>query len=602
MKQNLSRFPKPSHLTLFGWRCLNILFVIVASSLGIYAQQESQSDSLESIRSEQDRLAQEYKQLEQKLFSLYEFEKSNNPGRSKLLQRALQQSQENMTSGQLDLIVSLIKSSKLKDAEGQQKVVLSQLTELLDLLQSDDRSKVRREEIDRLKSYAKEVDRLLKIQQGIRGQAEGGVNSPRLTNSEAKLAARTDKLAKKIGKENDPNETKNEPGDESKPGNEDANTKPKDANSGENNQKPEDDNSNGKNGDPTEGSPDGNTPQEEPGNSNPQPPGDTAPSDSKGEPSSQSQDSNRSTPNDSPPSQPSGQGQPGEQSGDSESAPQDSPAQQVQSKIQAAQQRMRQAKQALDQAKRDNAVEQMKEAERALEAAKQELERILRQLREEEIEQVLALLEDRFRSMLEKELKIYQATVQLDKMEQAQRGSQFEIDAGRLGENQAKVATEAAQALLLLEEDGSSVAFPAAVEDMRQDMIQVAGRLRLAKVNSMTISLEEEILETLNFVIESLVQTQEDLQKMKNAKQEPGKSGQPGEQPLVDQLAEIKLMKALQTRIYKRHQRYAQFLENRDDPIGASDNPDIVKALQRLAERQLELTEIANELVDKIDK
>ena len=81
-------------------------------------------DSVENIKAEQERLAERYKQLEAKLFSLHEFEKDSNPGRSKLLQKAFLQSQEKMTNVQLTRAVKLISDGKFKDAEKMQACLL----------------------------------------------------------------------------------------------------------------------------------------------------------------------------------------------------------------------------------------------------------------------------------------------------------------------------------------------------------------------------------------------------------------------------------------------------------------------------------------------
>ena len=55
----------------------------------------------------------------------------------------------------------------------------------------------------------------------------------------------------------------------------------------------------------------------------------------------------------------------------------------------------------LEEAKRKDAAEEQQEAIRELEQAKAELEKILRQLREEELERMLVMLEARFRKMLD---------------------------------------------------------------------------------------------------------------------------------------------------------------------------------------------------------
>lgn len=567
-------------LTLFVSTSANFGCLVQAQAGNAGKQDAKKQDSLKAVRADQAKLAADYQRLEDKLFSLYEFEKSNNPGRSKLLQKALQQSQENMTMGQMDLILRLMSQSQLKDAEGQQERVIGNLKRLLDVLQSEDESKTRHDELKRLKAYIKDVDRLLRTQKGIRGQAEGGVSPEQLTQAESKVAGQTDDLAKEIQRDNQAADRKSDSEDPA-----DAESRPADDSPGEPQAGESDDGSSSSNESPQSSE---KSNQGEPGNS------ETPAGQPANPPAEKSQ-----------PGKGEGQsGQPseGQNEGNPAAEPQD-PKQKIQQQVKQARQKMEQAKRDLQNAKRDNAIERMREAEEALQQAKRELEAILRQLREEEIEQALAMLEDRFREMLEKQLRIYESTVTLNKIPMDNRGSQFELDSSKLGENQNQLALDAAKIMLLFEEDGTSVAFPATVEELQGDMLQVAGRLSRAKVNAMTVALEEDILETLNYLVQAVVRTQEDMEKMKSpdAPQQQ-QASQPGEQPLVDQLAEIKMLKALQTRINKRHGRYASLLKNPGDPVGASGDPEVVSALQRLAKRQADLTEITRDLVDKIGK
>jgi len=57
------------------------------------------------------------------------------------------------------------------------------------------------------------------------------------------------------------------------------------------------------------------------------------------------------------------------------------------------------------------------------------------------------------------------------------------------------------------------------------------------------------------------------------------------------------MLRALQTRILGRHNRYAKMLENPDDLVGETSDPEIRAALRRLTARQRQLTEITKEIV-----
>ncbi len=546
------------------------------------AGDQTDVSSADQIQADQRRLAESYKLLEEKLFSLHEFEKDGNPTRSKLLERAFLQSQSKMTAAQMQLIVKLLTESKLKDAEKEQKIVLSELNELLNLLQSEDRGKRVRDEIQRHQEYLKEVERILRIQKGIRGQAEGGVDGRRLANSENKAADRTKNLADEIGQNEENGEQENELA------NPDQNPEQSD-----NPQSPPADD--GADTAPT---------------SEPKPADEKHAGKGASNKPSKNPDTNGPPKGTQPPSQPEANGQQGDQNPDAPpgAAPADPsppspqpPENPTRSRIQAAEQRMREAQEKLEQAQREDAIEAMKQAEREMALAKKELEEILRQLREEEIERTLAKLESRFRQMLEREVRVLESTQKLDRTVHQQRGTEFEINAGRLGSEQNSIATEAARALLLLQEDGSSVALPATVDEMHQDMLQTARRLSAAKVGRATIELEIDIVETLNYLVEALVESQQDFEKSKQNSQ-AGKPGKSGDKPLVDQLAEIKMLRGLQERIFRRHTRYSRFLEDPEDPIGGTDDPELKSALQRLAEKQAKLTEIARDIVNEKNK
>lgn len=538
---------------------------------------EAEKPETEQILDSQNQLAKRYKLLEEKLFLLYEFERDNNPMRSQILKRAFQRSQEQMTATQLQTIVELLSKEKLKDAEQRQKIVLSELEALLKLLESEDRGKRVRDEIRRHKEYLKEVERLLRMQKGVRAQTESRGDPKRLAQSQSRAADRTKKLSDEI------RENEEAPADTEDTGSDNSNDNASDEN--DSSGKPNEDD-------------DSQDPRKESDSERGKNPGETEPDEKK--PGEQSNEDG--SPNEGQPGNSQGQGQPG-QPGESSSEPNDqqnSPQRNpVRQKIDQALERMRDAQEKLEKAKQNESIDDMRKAEEKLAEARRELEEILRQLREEEVGRTLAKLEARFRKMHERELRVFENTRKLEQTSDDDRNTDFEIRAGKLSVEQTSIATQAERALLLLKEDGSSVAFLETVGQMHQDMLQVSNRLSNAKTGRITLALEEEILETLEYLIQSLVVTQRDLEKMKSGSQPPGGGGAPGAQPLVDQLAEFKMLRGLQERIYKRHQRYSKLLNDPDDLIGNTEDPDLRNALERLADRQQRLTDIARDLVNE---
>ncbi|MFZ5828732.1 MAG: hypothetical protein ACOY3P_01525 [Planctomycetota bacterium] len=251
---------------------------------------------------------------------------------------------------------------------------------------------------------------------------------------------------------------------------------------------------------------------------------------------------------------------------------------------------MEDAKKKLEQAQREGAVEDQEEALRDLQAAKEELERILRQLREEEIERMLAMLEARFRKMLELQREVYEGTVRLDKVPAEQRSQNHEIESGRLSSKESQIVVEVDKAMLLLKEDGTAVVFPEAVGQMREDMLQVVHRLAQARVEQITQAIELDIIAALEEMIDALKKAQEQQEQRKQQAAQ-GQQGQPTEPPLVDLLSELKLIRALQMRINSRTERYSKLIEGEQ-----AENMELIDALQRLAEQEKRIHRVTRDL------
>jgi hypothetical protein len=232
----------------------------------------------------------------------------------------------------------------------------------------------------------------------------------------------------------------------------------------------------------------------------------------------------------------------------------------------------------------------MEEAIRELEQAKAELEEILRQLREEEIERMLAMLEARFTQMLKLQIEIYEGTQRLDKVPPPERSHNHEIEAGRLSGKESQLVVDCDKALMLLREDGSAVAFPEAVEQMQEDMQQVVVRLAQARVGEITQAIEEDIIEQLKEMIEALKKAQKEMEEKK--KNPPPPQGMPQDPPLIDMLAELKMIRALQMRVNRRTERYSKQLTEGEQ----AQRPELVQALQDLAEREQRIYRVTRDL------
>ncbi len=250
---------------------------------------------------------------------------------------------------------------------------------------------------------------------------------------------------------------------------------------------------------------------------------------------------------------------------------------------------MRKAERRLEDAQRRGAAEEQEKAIAELKQAKAELEEILRQLREEEIERVLVMLEGRFRKMLQLQAEVYEGTIGLDRIPEEERTRDLEIESGKLSRKEANISVEADKTLSLLREEGSSVAFPESVEQMREDMESVTARLGQSKVGQITQGIEQDIIKSLEEMVASLQKAQKDQQQRRNGQQQPGgmkKGGGAGQQqdrPLVNAIAELKMIRALQMRVNTRTKRYSDLLQ---EGVEQADQPDLIEALKRLSERE----------------
>jgi hypothetical protein len=145
----------------------------------------------------------------------------------------------------------------------------------------------------------------------------------------------------------------------------------------------------------------------------------------------------------------------------------------------------------------------------------------------------------------------------------------------------------------VLHEEASAVAFPEAVTDMRDDMEQIVVRLAQSKVGSITQGVEEDVIAALEEMIAALKKAQKDMEEKKNKPPgQPQQGGEPQEPPLVDSLAEIKMIRALQMRVNKRTERYAQLSKTEQ-----TDKPELLTALKRLAERQERIHRVTRDIV-----
>ncbi len=263
-----------------------------------------------------------------------------------------------------------------------------------------------------------------------------------------------------------------------------------------------------------------------------------------------------------------------------------------------------QAETDLEKQKRNEAGQNQENASEKLRDALKKLEDLLRQMREEEIEKLLAQLEMRCRRMLALQIAVRDGTVDLDKIigSNADKKATRENQQTSLGlaDKEDEIVKEAATALRLIEAEGSAVAFAEVFKQVHGDMVTVWGRLRKTDVGVVTVTIENDIIATLQEMIEALKKARQD-NKSGSAKSSGG--GQQ-DQKLIDMIAELKMIRSMQLRVNARTEVYGKQYEGEQapSPEAARDSQQrehyemIQQELKDLAARQQKIGKVTHDI------
>jgi hypothetical protein len=279
---------------------------------------------------------------------------------------------------------------------------------------------------------------------------------------------------------------------------------------------------------------------------------------------------------------------------------------------------MRAAEEALRKAQRDEAEEAQEEAIAELERARAELAEILRQLREEEMMQLLEWLDVRFARMLRMQENVLRQTQSLrneaglqmadegtpkehlpellrDPPKQAEEAEplprEFQIRSNRLSAEEKAIVEQADAALLLLRDDGTAQAMEESLQQTRFDMSEVVTRFSETKLDRITVVIQQDIIESLREMIEAVQKAKKDQEKKQQKPQQNSRPMKPGERPLIDILVELKMIRTMQKRVNDRTERYEQY-PRRD----AADRRRLAKAVEELSRQQRRIHEILHDL------
>jgi len=269
-------------------------------------------------------------------------------------------------------------------------------------------------------------------------------------------------------------------------------------------------------------------------------------------------------------------------------------ARRTRQRLEAAEKRMRQAREQLDGAERGEAREAQQRAVEELETARAELEEILRQVREEEVTRLLVQLEARIRGMLKAERGVLADAEKLSAVAAAQAERERQLEAARLSREQGAITADAAKALTLLRDDGTAAAIPQAIEHVHDDSAEAAARLTRGDVGRDTLGLLGDLVVGLEEMLAAIEKAQQ-AQQADEASPAGGRASAPGEQPLVDKLSELKMLRSLQLRVNTRTQRLSRLADAAEEQPG---EPELRAVLGRLAERQRAIERATRDIVE----
>ena len=548
---------------------------------------------------EQDLLKQ-FRELERTFLRLADLLAPSDPRRAALLRNVFEQARSQEVGSRLDTIVQLLEQGQLLKAGTTQASTLDRLRELLQLLESGDTDRRLTNTKEEVRQFLSRLSKIMARQRDIEGSTESGAQEAGLAQRQDALAEETSGLSRDIGSFSKRMEATDAPQADAA-GGQPADSQPQ----GEKNPA-EQPAPTPQNADDNAKAPDSSAPAA--GDSKPQEPGADGGKAPEGE-------GGKTPPGDAPAGQPGKSGGAGEGS-EGEAAPQQpaeempepsaaeaagepegddesSRAKRSKSRLEAAEKRMREAEQKIEKSQRRDARKEQEKAIEELETARAELEEILRQMREQEVERLLVQLEARLRGMLRVEKGVLAGVEKLAAEPPAAEDRQRQLEAARLGREQAAVGLDATKALTLVRDDGSAVAIPEALEQVRDDAAAAAGRLGRGDAGATTRGIVQDIVANLEEMLAAL----EKAQAQQQARQKGaagGRPAEPGEQPLVDKLSELKMIRSLQMRVNTRTKRFSQLLT---EGAEQADEPELLDAVRRLSDRQRKIERAAHGIV-----
>jgi hypothetical protein len=441
-----------------------IALAALTAGVGLQAQDAPPSSAQikENLALKEQILQRQYQEFEQQLLRLKQrLERSNKQeerDQALVLDRVLEFCKDKSLSVQFEQMVDILKSKELKSlpdieaAMNRSKGIAQDLASVIEMLREDSKAKSARDEILRLQEILKQLDSVIQNQKTVQAQTENNkTDSKELKKIQESVSQKTIEIAQKLGGKGGSEKDKNAKGSPKNAGKNgekageakgDGEKKPEPAQAKEGPKAGENPKGEPKAGEPAQAK----SGEKSPSQAKSGEPGKGQPKDGKGGEPGQAKSGSSGKPGESSKGK-QGQAKAGEKKDGQSQAKNDNPTQPnstTQSKatpkaankggekqappgqpkenpqvgkkqVEEGYDRQQQAEAKIEEKKNEEASNKQTEAIQKLEQAKKELEKLLRQLREEEMERILAALQARCEKMLAMQIQVLAGTEGVDK-------------------------------------------------------------------------------------------------------------------------------------------------------------------------------------------
>jgi len=236
-----------------------------------------------------------------------------------------------------------------------------------------------------------------------------------------------------------------------------------------------------------------------------------------------------------------------------------------------------------------------------LEKAKKDLEQRLKLLRDEEMERILAALKVRCEKMLAMQIDVLknaadgtEATYRAIQSNSDKKPTDANLQASlKLSSKEKDIIVEVDKCLEILRGDSTGVAFPVAFEQVKADMINVRNRFDVGDVGLVNQEIQKDIIASLQDMIEALKKKEMDLKIVPpGPPMDPMDKAPPPDPSLLQRIAELKMIRAMQDRLNKRTEMYSKLFPGQEQP----SDPNVRREVSELRQRQEQIFDVTNKI------